>query len=48
MGFEPMNNSFADCPLEPLGYACVERDAGIEPAHHPWQGRKLPLHQSRI
>jgi hypothetical protein len=26
---------------------CLERDRGIEPLSQPWQGRVLPLYQSR-
>lgn len=26
---------------------CLERDRGIEPLFQPWQGRVLPLYQSR-
>src|ERR1700680_4708372 len=25
----------------------LERVAGIEPAHQPWEGRRLPLHHTR-
>ncbi len=32
----------------PLGYvAGNQRVAGIEPAHQPWEGRRLPLHHTR-
>src|ERR1700736_1198355 len=27
--------------------ARLERVAGIEPAHQPWEGRRLPLHHTR-
>jgi hypothetical protein len=30
MGFEPMNNGFADRPLEPLGYATKRAESGNE------------------
>ncbi len=26
----------------------MERVAGIEPAHRPWQGCRLPLHHTRL
>ena len=49
MGFEPTNNSFADCPLKPLGYACIKvaGEEGIEPisggfGDHPTTGVFLP------
>ena len=31
-GFEPANNSFAGCPLEPLEYRIMVMPAGLEPA----------------
>ena len=31
-----------------MGFCEMERAAGIEPAHQPWQGRRLPLHHARI
>ena len=32
VGFEPTNNSVADCPLEPLEYRIMVGAAGFEPA----------------
>ena len=31
-GFGPADNSFADCPLEPLEYVVIATAAGFEPA----------------
>lgn len=32
MGFEPMNNSFADCDIKPLCYLSMVGPLGIEPS----------------
>ena len=31
-----------------LSYVLSERPAGVEPAHPPWQGDRLPLHHGRF
>lgn len=37
MGFEPMNNSFADCDIKPLCYLSLVELLGIEPSPHALQ-----------
>jgi hypothetical protein len=49
VGFEPTISCFRsrrNCQAFP--YADEKRPAGVEPAHPPWQGSRLPLHHGRF